>query len=204
MITILKIFDMPINNRFYDKVAILTNGFLCNWSESCHFCNGLDVSVNAVTKMKKEKIRVKGSDDQTLISLNLMISHVSEKSNAKLLHDLEKFGDVSMLKDKGDDNKNIKALYKEANFFIAPKRCEAYGFYGLFSFCAGMPSLVPEDSIAASVISGVSSEANLFIRKLLPFVRRFRFNFHLNCNSQFLSVRIKACSSRMLASGVKG
>ena len=173
---------MPINNRFYDKVGILTNGFLCNSSESCFFCNGLDVSMNAVTKLKKEEIQVKGSDDQTILSLNLMISHVSEKSNAKLLQGLEKFGDVSMLKDKGDDSKNIKALYKEANFFIAPKRCEAYGFYGLYSFCAGMPSLVPEDSVAASVVSGVSSEANLFIRKLLPFVRCFRIDVYLNCN----------------------
>ena len=42
-------------------------------------------------------------------------------------------------------------------------RCENYGFQGLYPFCVGVPTIVPEDSITASIISQVYEDAHEFI-----------------------------------------
>ncbi|ESO02237.1 hypothetical protein HELRODRAFT_161481 [Helobdella robusta] len=146
-----EVFDMTGNNHFYDKITFLTNGFLCNSSKTCAVRSGLDIAINSLTKLQQENITIANSNEN--VTLKLLISHLSTEAFEDSKGKLQRFGNTDLLQDQGKDSSDLGKLFHETNFFIGPKRCESYGFTALYSFCAGIPGLVPEDSITASIIS---------------------------------------------------
>ena len=120
---------------------------------------GLDVGIHAVTTAEKAM----HGDPNSKQHLSLTVARISPDSVNQATIKLSRFGDPKLMTIQPGFVSDFMQEFRKYCLCLVSRRCEPFGFTGLESMSAGIPTLVSDKTVVGSIIKGLTNDSELFI-----------------------------------------